>query len=173
MRANDRQIGGDHYKKAGKTGEEHWDRQYRLFGPGYFVGCATKYIERYRDKNGKADLEKALHFIEKLIELEYPNTGSMELPPPTAWVVEKMGLPPPPAWQMPDGERLDKRFNPEHAPLPSFPRPAGLYPNVKPSGWVNYVFEGTTVGESLFTCRICRKEVRCPVEADPGNYHSC
>jgi hypothetical protein len=149
MKANDRQIGGDHYKKAGKTGEEHWDRQYRLFGPGYFVGCATKYIERYKDKNGKADLEKALHFIEKLIEVEYPEPVSM-------------GLPPPPAWA-----------NPEYEPLPSFPRPAGLYPNVKPSGWVNFVFEGTTVGESLFTCRICRKEVRCPVEADPGDHHSC
>jgi hypothetical protein len=113
------------------------------------VGCATKYIERAHLKNGRPDLEKAIHFIEKLMELEYPEPASM-------------GLPPPPAWA-----------NPEHAPLPSFPRPAGLFPNVKPSGWVNYVFEGTTVGESLFTCRICRKEVRCPVEADPSDYHSC
>jgi len=67
--ANAKQVGGDHYDK---TGEQHWDRQYRLFGPGYFVGCATKYIERYRDKNGKQDLEKAIHFLQKLIELEYP-----------------------------------------------------------------------------------------------------
>lgn len=67
--ANDIQIGGDHYDK---TGEQHWDRQYRLYGRGYFVGCATKYIERYQDKNGKQDLLKAIHFIEKLIELEYP-----------------------------------------------------------------------------------------------------
>lgn len=76
MSANDTQIGGDHYRKHGSTGEQHWDRQYRLFGPGYFIGCATKYIERYRDKNGKQDLEKALHFIQKLIELEYPEQSS-------------------------------------------------------------------------------------------------
>lgn len=71
--ANDRQVDGDHYKKHGKTGEQHWDRQYRIFGPGYFIGCATKYVERYRDKNGLRDLEKAKHFIEKLIELEIEN----------------------------------------------------------------------------------------------------
>lgn len=67
MAANDRQIGGDHYKTGG---EEHWDRMWRLYGRGYFVGCATKYIERYHKKNGVQDLEKAVHFISKLIELE-------------------------------------------------------------------------------------------------------
>lgn len=70
MSANDRQIGGEHYKKHGKTGEEHWDRQWRLYGPGYFIGCITKYVERYADKNGLQDLEKARHFLDKLIELE-------------------------------------------------------------------------------------------------------
>ncbi len=73
MSANDRQVGGKHYQKGG---EQHWDRIYRLHGPGYFVGCATKYIERYQDKNGKQDLEKAIHFIQKLIELEYPEHNS-------------------------------------------------------------------------------------------------
>jgi len=68
--ANDRQVGGAHYLKG--EGEEHWDRMYRLYGRGYFVGSATKYIERYHMKNGKQDLEKAIHFIEKLVELEYP-----------------------------------------------------------------------------------------------------
>ena len=67
MSANERQIGGDHYKKGG---EEHWDRQWRLYGRGYFVGCITKYVERYHDKNGIQDLEKAKHFLDKLIELE-------------------------------------------------------------------------------------------------------
>jgi hypothetical protein len=66
--ANDRQIGGDHYNKI--EGEQHWDRIWRLHGPGYFVGCITKYVERYQDKNGVEDLQKAQHFLEKLIELE-------------------------------------------------------------------------------------------------------
>ena len=81
MTANNKQIGGEHYKKHGVSGEQHWDRQYRLFGPGYFIGCATKYIERYKDKNGKQDLEKAIHFIEKLIELEYPEPIPIEFIP--------------------------------------------------------------------------------------------
>ena len=68
MGANERQIGGNHYKKGG---EEHWDRQWRLYGRGYFVGCITKYVERYHEKNGLQDLEKAKHFLDKLIELEY------------------------------------------------------------------------------------------------------
>lgn len=74
MGANERQIGGSHYKKGG---EEHWDRQWRLYGRGYFVGCITKYVERYHEKNGVQDLEKARHFIEKLIELE--NTTKREV----------------------------------------------------------------------------------------------
>lgn len=66
-RANDRQVGGDHYKKAGETGEEHWDRVSRL-GLDYFQGCITKYVERWRDKGGVQDLEKARHYLDKYIE---------------------------------------------------------------------------------------------------------
>jgi hypothetical protein len=73
MSANETQIGGSHYQKGG---EQHWDRIYRLFGPGYLIGSATKYIERYKEKNGRQDLEKAAHFIQKLIELEYPNEAN-------------------------------------------------------------------------------------------------
>lgn len=68
MKANDYMIGGDHYRKG--SGEQHWDRVYRLFGPGYFIGCITKYVERHLYKDGIKDLQKAKHFIEKLIELK-------------------------------------------------------------------------------------------------------
>ena len=65
-KANKIQIGGDHYHNGG---EQHWDRVWRLHGAGYFVGCITKYVERYQDKNGVQDLQKARHFLDKLIEL--------------------------------------------------------------------------------------------------------
>ena len=81
MSANDRQIGGDHYKKGG---EEHWDRQWRLYGRGYFVGCITKYVERYHEKNGIQDLEKAKHFLDKLIELESARGQFYEINPADA-----------------------------------------------------------------------------------------
>lgn len=68
MNANSEQVGGNHYKVL--RGEEHWDRVWRLFGSGYFIGCITKYVERYKSKNGIEDLQKARHFINKLIELE-------------------------------------------------------------------------------------------------------
>lgn len=68
MSANERQVGGEHYRKV--PGEQHWDRQWRLFGRGYFIGCITGYAERYVDKNGLEDLEKMIHFGQKLLELE-------------------------------------------------------------------------------------------------------
>ena len=66
--ANGRQVGGDHYHKT--PGEQHWDRVWRLYGRGYFVGNITKYLERYPEKGGLTDLEKARHYLDKLIELE-------------------------------------------------------------------------------------------------------
>ena len=63
--ANQRQVAGDHYKKAKY---QHWDfaADNRL---GYFEGQITKYVTRWREKNGIQDLEKALHFADKLYEL--------------------------------------------------------------------------------------------------------
>lgn len=65
MAANDRQVGGNHYKTGG---EEHWDRVQRL-GLDYFQGQITKYVERWKLKNGVEDLKKARHFLDKYIEL--------------------------------------------------------------------------------------------------------
>jgi hypothetical protein len=65
MSANSRQIGGSHYKKGG---EEHWDRAWRLkYDPFQYI--VTKWVERWRDKGGIQDLEKAAHALEKYIEL--------------------------------------------------------------------------------------------------------
>lgn len=65
MPANDRQVGGDHYKKGG---EEHWDRAWRLkYDPFQYI--ITKWIERWRDKGGIQDLEKAHHALTKYIEV--------------------------------------------------------------------------------------------------------
>lgn len=68
------QIGGDHYKTGG---EEHWDRVSRL-DLDYFQGQITKYVERWKKKNGVQDLEKARHFLDKYIEL---NTAPKESAP--------------------------------------------------------------------------------------------
>lgn len=68
MSANDRQVGGNHYQTGGA---QHWDWAQHLL---YLEGCATKYIARHRDKNGAQDIEKALHFIAKIVERDYGGT---------------------------------------------------------------------------------------------------
>lgn len=67
MAANEKQIAGDHYKKYGDL--QPWDviAQWKL---GYFEGSALKYIARWQDKGGLQDIRKAIHFLEKLIEVE-------------------------------------------------------------------------------------------------------
>jgi hypothetical protein len=65
--ANDRQVGGDHYKAADGV-LQHWDL-IALYGIGYLEGNATKYVSRWRKKNGRVDLEKSLHYVDKMIEL--------------------------------------------------------------------------------------------------------
>lgn len=72
MAANDRQVGGRHYKKGG---EEHWDRAWRLnYDPFQYI--ITKWIERWRDKGGLQDLEKARHALDKYIELVKAGTDT-------------------------------------------------------------------------------------------------
>jgi hypothetical protein len=69
--ANARQVGGDHYKKAGAL--QHWDIV-AIFELDYFQGNITKYVFRWRDKAGIQDLEKARHYLDKYIEIEKSRT---------------------------------------------------------------------------------------------------
>ena len=66
MTALDKQVAGDHYKKLKIQPIEYIHANNIPFAEG----CAIKYLIRWRDKGGIADLEKAKHFIELLIELE-------------------------------------------------------------------------------------------------------
>lgn len=65
MSANDKQHGGTHYKSMEI---EPWD-YVAANNLGFFEGNAIKYLTRWREKNGVEDLRKAIHYIEKLIEL--------------------------------------------------------------------------------------------------------
>lgn len=60
------QVGGDHYRDMAIQPVEFIHAN----GIGYFEGNVIKYISRWRKKNGIADLEKARHYIDLLIELE-------------------------------------------------------------------------------------------------------
>lgn len=69
MSANSRQVGGDHYKKK-KI--QHWDYVTANEMP-YLDALAFKYIDRHAEKGGRQDLDKAIHTIQKMIEVYYPD----------------------------------------------------------------------------------------------------
>jgi len=64
--ALDKQVAGNHYKDQPIQPVEYIYAN----AIGYFEGNVIKYVSRWRNKNGIADLEKAKHYIELLIELE-------------------------------------------------------------------------------------------------------
>lgn len=68
--ALDVQVAGSHYKDMAIQPVEFVHAN----GIGYFEGNVIKYVTRWRNKNGIADLEKAKHYIELLIELETRGT---------------------------------------------------------------------------------------------------
>ena len=70
MSANDTQHGGDHYKRF--KGYEPWD-VITAWGLGYLDGTALKYIARWKHKGGVEDLKKAIHFLQKALEVYEPN----------------------------------------------------------------------------------------------------
>lgn len=63
MSANEHQVGGDHYKAA----YQHWDLVVDNNIP-YLESQCTKYLSRWRKKTGAQDVQKAIHYLEKLQE---------------------------------------------------------------------------------------------------------
>lgn len=62
--ASSKQIGGSHYKDMPIQPSEYITKN----GLGWYEGNAIKYISRYKQKGGKADIEKAIHYLELLLE---------------------------------------------------------------------------------------------------------
>ena len=63
--ANDRQVGGTHYKDKAI---QPWD--YIVANKlGYLEGTIIGYVSRWQDKGGIEDLRKARHCLDKLIEV--------------------------------------------------------------------------------------------------------
>lgn len=66
-KATEKQIGGNHYKGLKIQPAEYIHAN----GLDFFQGNIVKYITRFRQKNGKQDLEKIKHYCDLLIEFEY------------------------------------------------------------------------------------------------------
>lgn len=83
--ASDYQVGGDHYR----SDYQHWDWaiDIRL---GYLESAATKYITRWKGKNGPQDVEKAIHYLTKAKEAHLQRrlyNGSIMLSPDNSMAV--------------------------------------------------------------------------------------
>ena len=64
--ANANQVGGEHYRNKAI---QPWD--YIVSNNlGYLEGCVVKYVSRYKEKGGMQDLEKAAHYLHKLMEVQ-------------------------------------------------------------------------------------------------------
>jgi hypothetical protein len=62
------QVGGDHYKGDVIQHVEYCQKN-RIT---WCESAAIKYIIRHRKKNGRQDIEKAIHYLQLLLEIEYP-----------------------------------------------------------------------------------------------------
>ena len=64
--ALDKQVSGNHYKDKGIQPIVYIHAN----NLGFCEGNVVKYVTRWRDKGGEADLRKAIHYLELLIQLE-------------------------------------------------------------------------------------------------------
>jgi hypothetical protein len=67
--ALDKQVSGSHYKDKGIQPIVYIHAN----NLGFCEGNVVKYVTRHKDKNGAADIKKAIHYLELLLELEYGN----------------------------------------------------------------------------------------------------
>jgi hypothetical protein len=69
MKASDKQVAGTHYRNLSIQPSEFIQRNQL----NWCEGNAIKYLCRHRNKNGRQDIEKAIHYLQLLIEWEYPD----------------------------------------------------------------------------------------------------
>jgi len=67
VKASEKQVGGSHYKDFPIQPAEF----IHVNGLGFLEGNVIKYTCRHKAKGGKQDLEKAMHYLQLLIEHEY------------------------------------------------------------------------------------------------------
>lgn len=65
--AFEKQVSGNHYKDKGIQPIVYIHAN----DLGFCEGNVVKYVTRHKEKNGAADIKKAIHYLELLLELEY------------------------------------------------------------------------------------------------------
>ena len=81
----DKQHGGSHYQKF-KIQPSKFVVENELLFP---EGCAIKYICRHRLKGKKEDILKAIHFLEMILERDYPERSGKNPQAVTSGISQK------------------------------------------------------------------------------------
>lgn len=76
MKASETQVGGGHYKDFPIQPAEFCQKNKLPF----CESAVVKYVCRHRDKNGPQDIRKAKHFLDLLLEFDYPDSTDGEEP---------------------------------------------------------------------------------------------
>ena len=63
----EKQVGGNHYSKMKIQPAEFINENGLLFAEGY----AIKYICRHKSKGKEKDIEKAIHYLQMILERDY------------------------------------------------------------------------------------------------------
>jgi hypothetical protein len=66
------QVGGDHYKNLAIQPAQYIHANNLSF----LAGNVVKYISRHKAKGGAADVRKAIHYCQLILEMEYGNAQS-------------------------------------------------------------------------------------------------
>lgn len=148
MTANDKQVGGAHYKKP----IQHWDLVIANNIP-YLEAQIIKYVMRWREKNGLEDLQKAQHFLEKLMETVTPDPRS--------------GLD--------DLTKAERRTYDEAFKRAAVYNESFKKVTVKPTGWIGFTWEGGNKVYDEYTCGRCKEQFRVPCFPilSPYDVHVC
>lgn len=89
MSAFDTQVGGDHYKDLAIQPAEYCQRN-KL---GALESFVVKYVTRHREKGKRKDIEKAIHCLQLLLEIDYPGgEGRRDTDAMWAEAESKMGI---------------------------------------------------------------------------------
>jgi hypothetical protein len=70
--ALDKQVSGNHYQNKGIQPIVYIHAN----NLGFCEGNVIKYVTRHKEKNGAADIKKAIHYLELLLELEYKDDNT-------------------------------------------------------------------------------------------------
>jgi len=175
-----KQIGGNHY---GGHEFQHWDLV-AACKTDYFAAVATKYLVRWRSKGGIQDVQKAVTYIDKLIEAGIEPTGEMSIVEENMpRYVEMNKLPQLEAeasrllfgWQTFDDllEAREIMVRLIQVEVCSWPEMAPLLSQIKPDGWQGYTFEGAKENRYWFRCVHCRHRFHVAVDQPPSLSHEC